>query len=147
MSVLVCRPRPTCTIKGLPIKKNDFFQVGESLKNKSTHLTFNQSKPKFKAHLNARMGVWNRSQPEERMSTMSPHTHEKVHTLYLLGIVACLCTCFNKQNIHLFRSLLSLLCGYLSAMSHNTHTQGTHAHISPQTTTQKHKGKENTQCE
>lgn len=52
------------------------------------------------------------------------HTH-KVHTLYLFDIVACLCTCFNKQNIHLFRSLFSLLCGYLSVMTHRTQSTQT----------------------
>lgn len=54
-----------------------------------------------------------------------------MHVLYLFDIVACLCTCLNKQNIHLFCSLLSLLCRYLSAVSdklpHTTHTHaGTH---------------------
>lgn len=55
------------------------------------------------------------------------HTHKEVHKLYLFDIVACLCTCFNKQNIHLFCSLFSLLCGYLSVMS-NKSTRTTHKH-------------------
>lgn len=54
------------------------------------------------------------------------------HRLYLFDIVACLCTGFNKQNIHLFCSLPSLLCGYLSAMSHkpphNAHRDTHHTH-------------------
>lgn len=93
--------------------------VGErELDNKSTHVTCKQRMPNIKAHLYARMPMSNISQSEERMSTMNTHTHTMRHTLYLFDIVACLCTRFNKQNIHLFRSLLSLLCGYLSAMSH-----------------------------
>lgn len=78
------------------------------------------------------------------------NTHKKVRTLYLFDIVACLCTCFNKQNIHLFRSLLSLLCGYLSVMSHEslrtTHKHPrAHAHIA--TDIDKTRGKKNTDCD
>lgn len=45
-----------------------------------------------------------------------------VRTLYLFDIVACLCTRFNKQNIHLFRSLFSFLCSNLSVSPHRHRT-------------------------
>lgn len=89
--------------------------MGESLRpNSHTSLSTRGS---WSLNLFARMRVWNRSQSKESMSTINTLTHTKVHTLYLFDIVACLCTCLNKQNIHLFRSLFSLLCGYLSVMS------------------------------
>lgn len=61
-----------------------------------------------------------KEKPIRREHERYEHTHKTVHTLYLFDIVACLCTCFNKQNIHVFRSLFSLLCGYLSVMSHDS---------------------------
>lgn len=77
---------------------------------------------------------------QKRAWALWTHTHTKVHTLYLFDIVACLCTCFNKQNIHLFRSLFSLLCSYLSVMSHES-TRTTHTHPYRHRHQQEDKGK------
>lgn len=89
----------------------------------------------FRAHV-----VENRSQSEKKAGVQWTHAHMKVHSLYLFDIVACLCTCFNKQNIHLFCSLFSFLCGYLSVTSHNHRAPAkqpgdahTDAHINTQT--------------
>lgn len=89
-----------------PVQTNThhFLQVGEFEKQLDKKI--------FMLQLHVLMQVWRRCWSA---STGTTYTH--THRLYLLDIVACLCTGFNKQNIHLFCSLLSLLCGYLSAMS------------------------------
>lgn len=89
----------------------------------------------FRSHPLCRHACVKEKKPSvNSMKTMNRHT-VKVHKLYLFDIVACLCTCFNKQNIHVFRSLLSLFCSYLSAMgqqSQRTTTHRTHKHTTRQ---------------
>lgn len=75
------------------------------------------------------------------------HTKE-LYALYLFYIVACLCTRFNKQNIHVFRSLLSLFCGYLSVMSHTyPRHANAHRHAHRHTHTDTDKGEKYTVCD
>lgn len=90
--------------------------------------------------------LWSHASVWEMVIKEGKH-YARAHTqLYLFDIVACLCTCFNKQNIHLFCSLLSLLCGYLSAMSNKP--PHTHTHPEEHTShnhTHKNRGEERTQ--
>lgn len=95
--------------------------------------------------LKALVHVWKRKPIKAHKHVRQSNTHTaEVHSLYLFDIVACLCTCFNKQNIHVFCSLLSLLCGYLSVMSH---TRPRHANTYTHTHIQTNKGEKYTVCD